>query len=475
MIPKTARGNDDPLGTALTRKSDEERPMSADIFMGEVAREKDKAKNLDDRTTIKFDENEGLMITHKDQNYKITTVKQEKIGDLERIGYKTRQGEEFLHIPKENKLAPPYETPWYALPRTTTIYLDKEYQRQLFDDAKEKAGGIVGLQRELDKKGAHAHRDSLYDYWSGRAKGMFTEKLIPILTYLGRDPDEINKHTKALGKGQAITNPKLPFKLDTNDGSLLIGARLGDGTLYTVEGRGPRFSYRNNDEEQRNRVAQSLTNVFGEINTKYIHYTERGRDRSLLTTLPEIVGQVLVRAGAVSGEVVKQNPAVPTFIQQGIRELKREYLRQVFGDEGTANSMMNTVEMSRAEDITPRLSDRLEKRLIHLSEGWQKSIYPQGTEQRYCGLNELPSDIQRALKPECPQLLKSEGKMLLEDFGIEPKMAATRIYAREDGFSVTWKLRISKGDVSNFYNEIGFPQHRKQRKLTDILKNDRGR
>lgn len=438
--------------------------------------EKDEAK-LDDKTTLKFDENEGLTITHKDQNYKITTVEQEKIGEMELNRYKTKQGEEFLHIPRENKVAPPYETPWYALPKTTSIYLDREYQRELLKDAVDKAGGIKGikgLQQELEKMNAHTHTDSLYDYRSGRQEGMFTGKLIPILRYVNRDLDEINKHTRAIGKGEAIKNPTLPFRLDNNDGSLLVGARLADGTLYTPEGRGPRFSYRNNDEEQRNRVAQSLTNVFGEVNTKYIHYTEHGRDRSLITTLPEIVGHVLKRAGAISGEVVKQSPDIPTFIRQGTIEMKRGWLRQVFGDEGSPNTMMKSVGMTRAADITNRLSDGQRNGLDRLRDGWDKTTYPQGAEQKYARLHELPDDIQKAINVH-PRLLDSEKRMLSEDFGIETRISPVKIYSRKDGYSVTWILQTaSVEDTRKFYNEIGFPQRRKQEKLADMLKNEGG-
>jgi hypothetical protein len=442
-----------------------------ELFVKEgITLENNEAK-LDEKTTLRLNEKEGLTIIHGDQNYKITMVETEKIGDMELNRYKTKQGEEFFHIPSENKVAPPHETSWYALRGTTSMYLEKNYQRELLKDAIDKAVGVKALQQELDKVGAHTHRDSIYDYWSGRANGMFTEKLIPILRYLNRDLDEPNKHIRALGKGEAIENPKLPFKLDTTDGARLLAARLSDGTLYTTEGRGPRFSYRNNDEEQRNRVAESLRNVFGEINTKYIHYTEYGRDRSLITTLPEIVGHVLMRAGAVSGEVIKQNPDIPTFIRQGTKEMKQEYMRQVFGDEGTVRTRTATPEMSRAVDVTHRLSEEQRKQLERLSERWDRTTYPDGREVKYTWLSRLPDDIQKAADIR-PRLLESEARMLREDFGIQPKISTGKIYAREGGYSLMCALHISKEDTRIFCKEIGFPQQRKQEKLENVLKND---
>jgi hypothetical protein len=435
--------------------------------------ENNEAK-LGEKTTLKLNEKEGLTIIHENQNYKITQVEHERIGEMEVNRYKTKQEEEFLHIPKENKMSPPYETPWYALPKTTSIYLDKSYQRELFNEAKEKAGGIKALQQELEKIGAHTHRDSLYDYTSGRANGMFTEKLIPMLRYLHRDLDEPTRHIRAIGKGEAIENPKIPFKLDNSDGSLLIAARLSDGTLYTTEGRGPRFSYRNNDEEQRNRVAESLRNVFGEINTKYIHYTENGRDRSLITTLPEIVGCTLQRAGAISGEVIKQNPDIPTFIREGTKEMKCEWLRQVFGDEGSPNAMMRAVEMTRAVEVTNRLSDEQRSRLDKLSERWEKTAYPDGREQKYTRFSRLPDDIKEAMNIG-PRLLQSEERMLRQDFGIKAEITPGKTYAREGGYSLMCVLRIAREHTRTFRDEIGFPQQRKQGKLEKMLENEGGK
>ncbi len=438
-----------------------------------ISLENNEAK-LDGKTTLRLNEKEGLTIDHGDQHYKITTVEQGKIGDTELNKYKTNQGEEFLHIPKENKLAPPYETPWYALPRTTTLYLDNTYQRELLRNAVDQAGGVKALQQELEKRETHTHKDSLYDYLSGRANGMWAEKLTPILRYLGRDLNEPNSHITAIGLGKAIENPKLPFRLDNLDGSRLIAARLSDGTLTTPKGRGPRFSYRNKDEEQRNRVAESLTNVFGEVNTKYIHYTDHGWEKSVLTTLPEIIGHALQRAGAITGEVVKQNPDIPTFIQQGTKEMKREWLKQAFGDEGTIHPGSATPEMSRAVDITHRLSNEQRKQLDTQSEGWKKITYPEGTEQKYCRLHEIPSDVKEAFNLH-PRLLDSEARMLREEFGLDPKISPGKIYPREGGYGLMCVLSITKEDTRTFYNEVGFPQQRKQEKLANMLKNEGGR
>nr|MDO8100192.1 hypothetical protein [Candidatus Njordarchaeota archaeon] len=99
------------------------------------------------------------------------------------------------------------------------------------------------------------------------------------------------------------------------------------GTLTTPQGRELRFYYMNKDAEQRNRVAESLTNAFGKTNTKYVHHREYGKDRFVTGTLPEVTGHALRGAGATTHEVARQDPEAPAFILQGSKEMNREYLK----------------------------------------------------------------------------------------------------------------------------------------------------
>nr|MDO8099161.1 hypothetical protein [Candidatus Njordarchaeota archaeon] len=430
--------------------------------------EKDEAK-LDDRTTLKFDVNEGLTIIHKDQTYKITTVEQERIGDLELRRYKTGQGEEFIHIPRENTTIPPYETPWYALPRTTYIYLDKECKHKLLEAAIDKAGRETTLRRELEERGTHISSKCLYRHLDERVDGMRVDRLIPILTYLSRNLDEPNSHITAIGDKRAVENPNLPFKLDTVNGARLHAARFSDGSLSASRGRGPTFEYKNTDAEQRNRIAESLTNVFGKAN---INTTEDKNEVPRVRTSTEVIGYVLQRSGAIAGEITVKNPDIPTFIRQGSIEMKREWIKQAFGDEGAPWPQRGLVMLSRSVDVTHRLSDEQRKRLDVMSEEWKKT-QPKGEwkEKKYCMFDKLPDDIKEALEPERPRLLESEERMLEDDFGINVNKYPSEIHTREGGYSVSWVLQTaSREDSRVFCDKIGFPQNRKQEELRRALR-----
>nr|MDO8100193.1 hypothetical protein [Candidatus Njordarchaeota archaeon] len=132
--------------------------------------------------------------------------------------------------------------------------------------------------------------------------------------------------------------------------------------------------------------------------------------------------------------------------------------------------------MPRAKDETHRVSDEQRDRVDTLGEEWTGTTHSQGAEQKHCEFHRLPKDIQEMLRSERPRILESEAKMLREDFGIKTKMYPQEIYTRGDGYSVKWVIQTdSKEDTRTFYNEIGFPQRRKQEKLADILMNEGGK
>jgi len=423
-----------------------------------------------DIATLKL-EGEGFVITHENQNYRITMVEKEKVGGLELYRFKTNQGEEFLCIPRENVTIPPYETPWYALPSTVEIYLDKAYKRELLEAAIDKAGGNSALRQELGERGAHIGHACLYRHLHERADGLRIDKLIPILTYLGRDLNEPNSHITAIGDKRSVENPNLPFKLDNIDGARLHSARFSDGSLSVSQDGELRFVYTNNDAEQRDRIVESLTNVFGRAN---MPNREEYNDKSAkVRTSTDIIGRVLQRSGAVTGKIIKQNPDIPTFIREGSTEMKREWLRQAFGDEGSVWFNRGQVKLSRAVDATHRLSDEQRKRLDVLSTEWKRKTFPdtRGEPTRYCRFDDLlPKDIREALELDRPQLLESEARILQNDFGINTKKYPNMIYTREGGYGVEWVLQTaSREDSRMFHKEIGFPQNRKQEVLRRML------
>jgi transcriptional regulator with XRE-family HTH domain len=423
-----------------------------------------------EKTTFKLGTKE-ITIQHQNQTYKITTIEAERIGDLHLYRYKTKQGEEILHIPTENKTIPPHETPWYALPPTTTIYLDKNYKHQLLEAAINKAAGKTQLRHELEQRGTQLCIKYLNDQLHDRLDGMRADKVIPILRYLGKDLDEPNKYIAAIGDRRAIKNPKLPFNLNTLDGTRIIAARYSDGSTHTPKHAGPRFEYTNKDAEQRNRIAESLRNVFGEANIIDRVYDDGRIPRLRATT--DIVGHTLQRSGTITGRIILQNPDIPAFIWNGTLEMKREWLIQAFGDEGSPSQHSGTIILHRAIDGTHRLSVEQRHLLDVMSELWKMrkrkaDLRKKGV--RYCLFNDLPQDIQETLDHMPPRLLESEARMLRDDFGISLGKRPREVYKRKGGYGVSWILQICSREANRaFYSKIGFPQQRKQEKLKNMV------
>jgi hypothetical protein len=432
---------------------------------------KDNEAKLTDKTRLRLNEKGGVTIIDGDQHYKITMVEKEKIGDTELNRYRTKQGEEFLYIPKENKLAPPYETPWYALPTNTRIYLDSKYKNELLEAAIEKAGEKRAVRKELEKRGTMIGREYLIGHLHERINGIRSDKLIPILSYLQRDFDEPSRHIRAIGTREAVENPKLPFKLNSLDGARIEAARFSDGTLSKSIGRGPRFQYYNSDPEQRTRIVESLKRIFGGTNIINREYNDGRVARVRPTT--EVIGHVLMRAGGMAGEVARKNPDIPNFILQGSNQMKREWLRQAFGDEGSPDSDHKSVSLSRAVDATHTLSGEQKNRLDEDSKKWMRKSFPDGVREqnKYRAFGDLDSDIQTAFRRERPRLLDSEARILRDDFSIETNSCPSQVCRRADGgYSVTWTMETASRESGRiFYEEIGFPQNRKQEKLRRAL------
>lgn len=178
----------------------------------------------------------------------------------------------------------------------------------------------------------------------------------------------------------------------------------------------------------------------------------------------EIVGHVLKRAGGMPGAIVVKNPDIPIFIQQGSREIKREWLVQAFGDEGST-SYHSFLRLSRSVDATHRLSDEQRNRLDALSKEWKKGW------TKYCRFKDLPEDIRESLRLERPRLLESEARMLGDDFGIDMAKHPRGVYQREGGYAVSWDMdSASLKGRRLFFDEIGFPQNRKQDVLRRALR-----
>lgn len=351
------------------------------------------------------------------------------------------------------------------------MYLDKEYKRELLKVAIDKAGGEKALRKDLEERGTQIGNSFLRDHLHERVDGMGVDKLIPILTYLGRDLNEPSSHITAIGCRRAVENPNLPLRLNTIDGARLHGARFSDGSLYVSQGKGPIFDYGNNDAEQRNRIVESLTNIFGKANI--LDREQSSGEAARVRTSTYVIGYALQRSGAITGEIVRKNPDIPTFILQGSKEMKREWLRQAFGDEGSTWPQRGLVKLSRAVDATNRLSDEQRNRLDAFSEEWKRKPSKDACRKqiKYCRFDDLPEDIQEVLKVELPRLLESEARILHENFCINTNKFPNEIYEREGGYGVNWILQTaSREDSRMFCKEIGFPQNRKQEALRRVLR-----
>jgi hypothetical protein len=425
---------------------------------------------LSDNAVLSFDVSEGLHLLHGEVDYRIVDVEHSRIGDMDLYRYLSDRGEEFLHIPDQDKLVPPTETPWYAYPSNTDVNLDRAYKYELLEAAVEKAGGIQALRNELHEHGTEINAMFVYKHTHDLRDAMPVDKLIPILNFLGKNFDEVNSNIISVGRIEAVKDPEIPFDVSGKDGARLVAARDGDGTLSASGERGPRFNYSNRDSEMRDRIVESLSNVFGGPNILNKEYTNGEVDK--VRTSSDIIGYALKRAGAPVGEIVILNPHVPTWIEQGSKENKREWLIQTFGDEGFVWANRGKVCIGRSveigsvltEDMIQRL-DKMDWRTTRINGRFVDDIRP---------CKDLPADIIQVIKDHPINLLVDEKKML-EDLGVIADMYPSEIHRGKYGdYTAHWTLQTkTREDTRRFYTEIGFPQERKQNELRIALRLER--
>jgi hypothetical protein len=450
-----------------------------ELFVGDGVRslvdeglmpERDEAR-LGDNTVLSFDVNEGLRILHDEVSHRIVDVEHDRIGDMDLYRYGSDRGEEFLHIPDQDKLVPPTEMTWYAYPPNTEVNLDKEYKHELLEAAIDKAGGIKALGDELQQRGAEIGGTFVFKHMHDLRDSMPEDKLIPILNYLGRDLDEVNSHIISIGHIEAVKHPEIPFDLGEKQGARLVAARYGDGTLSVAKDHGPTFHYANNDAGMRNGVVESLTNVFSGAHILNREYSNG--EVAKVRTGTEIIGYALKRAGAITGSVFEQNPHVPTWIQQGSMEIKHEWLVQAFGDEGYVWPHRGKVCIGRATEIERFLTKDMMDQLEHME--WHERHEFDHYTHHAIACDDLPPELRATIENHPPNLLVDE-QILLDSFGIFTKMYAQEIYyGKEEGlYGVNWVLQTkTRDDARRFYEEIGFPQERKQAGLVSMLRHER--
>jgi len=232
---------------------------------------------------------------------------------------------------------------------------------------------------------------------------------------------------------------KFPIDLDRKESAILIGAFMSDGNNNANH---PFYCNKGCLKDKiLNAVQTMLPRIPWEIrNEKHLRFHP-------------VVSRTLLKLGVPIGDKILLNPKIPKFIYRN-KIYKKEYLTQVFDDEGhAATRASRKIVMGRNVAVK-----NLPKNFVSILT-YKKTRY----------LKEIPLEIKKIIDKQPPNLLKGEQELLIE-FGIKSSMRLRCITKYLDRVSASWVIEISgKKNIEKFNNKIGFSHPDKIKKMKKYL------
>lgn len=259
------------------------------------------------------------------------------------------------------------------------------------------------------------------------------------------------------GFGSGISNPNLPFQLNTQDFTKILSATFGDGTITNVSYSTPKkfklgiLEYYNNDSVLRKNIIDSSLKIFG---GKIEEYKQMINKNNVSIKFPSIIRDTVLLAGATQGEKTVLNPSIPKNVMLSRKPtIWITWLKQTLDDEGSVrfrNNYNHEIYITRSVDIT---------KLVDIRLVTEKTSF-----------RRLPKKVQNIVKSYPPKLLVGE-QTLFKRLGIDSRLKPQEVYITKNGsIKVKWRLYITRKDnIRKFSRIISFSNNKKQFILNKII------
>jgi intein/homing endonuclease len=221
------------------------------------------------------------------------------------------------------------------LPDNLRVNLDDNFRRKLFRRAK-----IIQLNNLIKKLGCC--ETTYYNLKNGKSfiKVGALKKLAEITKI---SLAEIEKFV--VGLKSRKKKRKIPFRLPikaTPEIAYVVGCVFGDGSLSDRQ-----FSYFNKSGKLREKLKSNLNKAF----STRIKPKEFNKSGGREIEYPMCIAKLLWLIGAPKGNKMFINFEVPKWIKMGSKEIKRNFLRALFNDEGWVKIKYNKKSKSFARMI----------------------------------------------------------------------------------------------------------------------------
>ncbi len=368
---------------------------------------------------------------------------------------------------------PEWETHWFQLKDSFLLELKDNLLEELINKGMIDSGNLNKLSKELGLS-----CPTFYNFINKKSVKMVSVmKLKRLLDYLGLDYHYVSDKIKMTKKGSVISikNPNFPIHLNNKDGAYLLGLIVSDGCIYIdKKSRNQiRTKYAAGDKQSEEMFVKTITNLYGNVHVQ----REFVRNYAILRIGTSIIGESLLKVGAILGHKAANDGEVPWLIMKGTKELKANYLRAVFDDESSVykdkKRNCGYIILTRYRHIS-NLSKKQKEELNKLDKFMFSRKFSTGHITKYITVKNVlklikDEDLKCQLKIP-PKLLQGEAK-ILDELGIDNRFFGRYLTKTHLGkYSLCFDLFINKkNSLKKFYKDIGFSLDYKQEKLKKIV------
>ncbi len=426
-------------------------------------------KDLEKRKIIKKQRDKHFLHLKGFKPFEIDKIFTKNIEDDNILVLKSKQ-KEFEYWIDQNILIPPWQTHWFQLKDGFLLKLKANELINIIERARRKAGNTYKLCKTIKLSSP-----SFYIFLNGRINLISVKKLKRILKFLNTSYEKFNKKIEFTKKSSiiSINKPRFPIELNNTIGASLLGAIVSDGSLYVdKKARNViRTKYSSNDDESLNKFINNINKIYGKVHFQ----KEKIRNCTTLKIGSSIIGETLLKVGAILGNKAKKDEKVPWIVRKRSEEIKKEYLKSAFDDEASiyVSRKKSYIIMSRYKQI--KLTKKQERKLSILEKQMSKRELPTGHINKSITIKratELINDkeLEKEIR-SIPNLLSGEST-ILNEMEIKHRIWNRCLNKNHSGsYSVCCDLFINRKDsIMKFYNKIGFSLTKKQEKLINIVK-----
>jgi len=350
------------------------------------------------------------------------------------------------------------ETQWWQLRETHVLTLTEGKLSEIIIEAKKRfptARRSEGSYRGLAKASGMADHKTLFDIVKEGGNSMTVGNLMKLLNALGASYDVLTPYIKSVGgKGdrESIVNPKFPINLNNPDGGRILAASFKDGYINR---KYHNFYYINYDPENRRIITEAVQRTFGDI--KPIPTFDRDGKQSGIGFTSAVIGDALIKAGAVAGSKVEQDYHLPDMIKLGSYAIRNHYFEQAIRDDGNINFRKYQIYLWGAKEIESKVTPKHHMMLECLP--WNiKSLPSQALELYLVLTDELRNLVPDEIKPVygdllskmgsdwIPTIIKEEKETLEKTYGVKARIIPMQIYKGKSGLRGYWEILVQGKD-----------------------------